>query len=105
MSHRKGIRLGPVLGVVILAAALTGLRQSELLGLRWRDIDWHAQRVRVRNAWVRGEHSGEGKSDLSTRRSVPMTSELISELRPWHDRTRYRLDDQLVFAHPDCIRE
>jgi hypothetical protein len=64
--------LGPVLRVLVLAAAMTGLRQSELLGLRWRDVDWTVQRIRVRNAFVRGEHSGEGKSDLSTRRSVPM---------------------------------
>ena len=60
--------LGPVLRVVILAAAMSGLRQSELLGLRWRDVDWGAQRIRVRNAFVRGEHSSEGKSDLSTTR-------------------------------------
>jgi len=62
--------LGPVIRVVVLTAAMTGLRQSDLLGLRWRDVDWTEQRIRVRNAWVRGEHSGEGKSDLSTRRSV-----------------------------------
>ncbi|MGN6170032.1 MAG: hypothetical protein ACTHQQ_17955, partial [Solirubrobacteraceae bacterium] len=30
--------LGPVLRVLVLAAASTGLRQSELLGLRWRDV-------------------------------------------------------------------
>jgi hypothetical protein len=42
--------LGPVLRLVILAAATTGLRQSELLGLRWRDVDLRAQRIRVRNA-------------------------------------------------------
>jgi integrase len=30
--------LGPVLRGVILTAASTGLRQSELLGLRWRDV-------------------------------------------------------------------
>ena len=59
-------------GSLILAAAMTGLRQSELLGLRWRDVDWTAQRIRVSNTFVRGEHSAEGKSDLSTRRSVPM---------------------------------
>src|ERR1700694_3762195 len=63
--------LGPVLRVVILAAAMTDLRQGELLGLRWRDVDWSVQRIRVRNTFVRGEHSAEGKSDLSTRRSVP----------------------------------
>ncbi len=45
--------LGPVLRLVILAAATTGLRQSELLGLRWWDVDLRAQRIRVRNAWVR----------------------------------------------------
>jgi integrase len=64
--------LGPVSRVVILTAAMTGLRQSELLGLRWRDVDWAAQRIRVRNTFVRGEHSTDGKSDLSTRRSVPL---------------------------------
>ena len=92
--------LGPVLRVVILAAAMTGLRQSELLGLRWRDVDWSAQRIRVRNAFVRGEHSSEGKSDLSTRRSVPMATRLTRELDRWSTRTLYGAEDDLVFAHP-----
>jgi integrase len=92
--------LGPVLRVVILTAAMTGLRQSELLGLRWRDIDWTTQRIRVRNTFVRGEHSTEGKSDLSTRRSVPMASRLAKELDLWSKRTVYGGDGELVFAHP-----
>jgi integrase len=92
--------LGPVLRVVILAAAMTGLRQSELLGLRWRDVDWDAQRIRVRNAFVRGEHSSEGKSDLSTRRSVPMATRLARDLDRWSTRTPYNTEDDLVFAHP-----
>ncbi len=92
--------LGPVLRIVILTAAMTGLRQSELLGLRWRDIDWASQRIRVRNTFVRGEHSTDGKSDLSTRRSVPMASRLARELDLWSKRTPYRGEDDLVFAHP-----
>jgi integrase len=92
--------LGPVLRVVVLTAAMTGLRQGELLGLRWRDVDWAVQRIRVRNTFVRGEHSGEGKSELSTRRSVPMTDRLARELDGWSQRTIYRSDDDLVFAHP-----
>ncbi len=79
---------------------MTGLRQSELLGLRWRDVDWAAQRIRVRNTFVRGEHSTEGKSDLSTRRSVPMADRLAGELDRWSKRTEYRGDGDLVFAHP-----
>jgi integrase len=92
--------LGPVLRVVVLAAAITGLRQSELLGLRWRDVDWVAQRIRVRNTFVRGEHSTDGKSDLSIRRSVPMADRLAGELDRWSKRTAYKTDDDLVFAHP-----
>ena len=92
--------LGPVLRVLILVAALTGLRQSELLGLRWRDIDWGAQRIRVRNTFVRGEHSSDGKSDLSTRRSVPMADRAARALETWSRRTAYGTDDDLVFAHP-----
>jgi integrase len=86
--------------VLILLAALTGLRQSELLGLRWRDIDWVAQRIRVRNTFVRGEHSADGKSDLSARRSVPMADRAARALEAWSRRTVDRADDDLVFAHP-----
>jgi integrase len=89
-----------VLRVVIPTAAMTGLRQSELLGLRWRDVDREAQRIRVRNTFVRGEHSTDGKSDLCTRRSVPMTDRLAGELDRWSQRTEYRGDGDLVFAHP-----
>jgi integrase len=92
---------GPVLRVIILTAGTSGIRQSELLGLRWRDVDIAAQRIRVRNAWVRGEHSGEGKSDLSTRRSVPMSDRLARELKKWRLRTVFGDDDDLVFAHPE----
>jgi integrase len=92
--------LGPVLRVVILTAAMTGLRESELLGLRWCDVDWAAQRIRVRNTFVRGEHSNAGKSDLATRRSVPMADRLAGELDRWSKRTAYRADGDLVFAHP-----
>lgn len=109
-STRKGRRgpapppspdvLGPVLRRVILTAAMTGLRQSELLGLRWRDVDWVAQRIRVRKPHVRGVHSTRGKSELSTKRSVPMAERLARELDRWSKRTAYRADDDLVFAHP-----
>jgi integrase len=92
--------LGPVLRVVILTAAMTGLRQSELLGLRWRDVDWSVQRIRVRNAFTRGEHSSKGKSDLSTRRSVPMADRVVAELDRWSKRSVYTSEKSLVFAHP-----
>ncbi len=46
--------LGPTDRALFLAAALSGLRQSELLGLQWRDVDFDAERIRVRRSYVRG---------------------------------------------------
>ena len=40
--------------VLYLTAAMTGMRQGELLALRWMDVDWTAHRVRVRRNFVRG---------------------------------------------------
>ena len=34
--------------VLYLTAAMTGLRQGELLALRWRDFDWAARVVLLR---------------------------------------------------------
>lgn len=78
---------------------MTGVRQSELLGLRWEHVDWSAQRIRVRNTWVRGEHSDEGKSDLSTRRSIPMADRLAGELDRWSKQSAWASPGDLVFAH------
>ena len=87
--------------VIVLAAAVTGLRHSELIGLRWRDVDWGSQRIRVRNAYVRGGHSSEGKSDLSTRRSAPTTDRLVEELQRWRRRSVFDHADDVVFVHPE----
>jgi integrase len=92
---------GPVMRVIILVAAVTGLRQSELLGLRWKNVDFNNQRIRVRNAWVRGEHSDEGKSDLSTRRSTPVEDLAFAALRVWKKRTAYSAPNDLVLGHPE----
>jgi site-specific recombinase XerC len=39
---------GPTERAIYLAAAMAGLRQGELIALRWRDVDWTAARIRVR---------------------------------------------------------
>jgi integrase len=90
--------LGRVERRMYLAAAMTGMRQGELLALRWRDIDWPARRVRIRRNFVRGEF-GTPKSKRSSR-SVPLADRLAGELDRLHQETPYRHDDDLVFAHP-----
>jgi integrase len=90
--------VGGVEAVMYLTAATTGMRQGELLALRWMDVDWPARRIRVRRAYVRGEY-GSPKSKRSTR-AVPLTDRLARQLDRLHQASRYRADQDLVFAHP-----
>jgi integrase len=90
--------LGRVERAMYLTAAMTGMRQGELLALRWGDVDWTARRVRVRRNYVRGEY-GTPKSKRSSR-SVPLADLLGGELDRLFKTSAYDADDDLVFAHP-----
>jgi integrase len=46
--------LGDLERPLYLTAAMTGLRQGELLALRWSDVDWTASRMRVAESFTRG---------------------------------------------------
>jgi integrase len=79
-------------------AAMTGLRQGELIALRWRDVDWPAARIRVRQSYVLGQF-GTPKSRRSTR-SVPMADRVAGELDRLYRAAGDPGDDDLVFAGP-----
>ena len=95
----RGDLRGPTEHSLYLTAAMTGLRQGELLGLRWRDIDWSAARIRVRQSYVRGEF-GTPKSRRSSR-SVPLADRVAGELERHFQRSAFQGDDDLVFCHPE----
>jgi integrase len=69
-----------------------------LPGLRWRNVDWLAGRLRVRQSYVRGEFATP-KSHRSSR-SVPLADRVSTELGAHHKRSLYGRDDDLVPAHP-----
>ncbi len=83
---------------IFLTAAMTGMRQGELLALRWRDVDWQAKRIRVRRNYTRG-HWSTPKS-RSGERSVPLSSKVEAELRAHLRRSPFSGEDNLVFANP-----
>ena len=62
-------------------AVETGLREAELFGLQWGDLDFGSGLVRVRRQRRRGDFA-ELKTAHS-QRVVPLTAGLISELKRW----------------------
>lgn len=90
---------GSIEPALYLTAAMTGLRQGELIGLRWRDVDFAAWKVRVVSPYVRGEF-GDPKS-AGSGRSVPMAERVAVALRELRGRSLYARDRDLVFCHPE----
>ena len=79
--------LGRVERRMYLTAAMTGMRQGELLALRWRDVDLSVRRVRVRRNYMRGEFGVPKSRALHARpasRCVPPSS------KPSHERSNGR---------------
>ncbi len=77
--------------------AATGLRISEALALRWRDLQLDGERpvVRVRRAYVRGVF-GPPKSKHG-RRDVPIPFELVRALRERRKGSDWHRDKDLVW--------
>jgi integrase len=67
---------------LFLTAALTGLRASELRGLRWTDVDLKAGELHVRQRADRYNAIGQPKTDSSVR-TIPLAPDLLSALKEW----------------------
>lgn len=76
---------------------LTGLRQSELLALRWHDVDFDDQLVRVRRALDRRGNDVPPKTQHAVR-DVVLTPALVDLLREHQDESRFHDPDDYVFA-------
>jgi integrase len=67
---------------LILTAAFTGLRASELRGLTWEDVDLQKSELHVRQRADIFSVIGPTKS-VSGRRTVPMLPMVVNALREW----------------------
>jgi integrase len=79
-----------------LTAAATALRASELMAIRWGDLDFEHGVLHVREAYVWGKF-GPPKSKAS-RGPVPLHPFLASFLQVWRGETPYSAEGDLVFA-------
>jgi integrase len=88
--------------MLILLAAITGMRLGELRALRWSDIDYRAMKIRVRREYVRGQY--DKPKSLGSERGIPLAARLVTELDEHHQRTAWHQDNDLVLAGQDWGR-
>lgn len=74
---------------MFLTLVLTGLRRSELVGLRWRHVNFVEGTLRVEES-----KSEEGE------RLIALPRSLVDELVAHFAASSYRSDDDFVFCHP-----
>jgi integrase len=80
---------------LLLTAAFTGLRMGELLALRWGEVDFAAETIRVVRSFTIG---GESSPKSGKPRSVPMVREVATALARIGQREHFTGDEDLVFA-------
>jgi integrase len=91
-----------VLGIrertLVLLAFGTGLRMSELFGLKWHDIDFQKNEISVTRSIV-FQVVGPCKTEASLK-PVPLDCRLAEALKVWRDQTKYSKAEDWVFASP-----
>ncbi len=81
---------------LVLLAVSTGLRQSELFGLKWGDIDFAQGTMNVTRSIVYGV-VGPCKTE-SSQKPVPVHTLLADTLSEWRKQCAYTKSDDWVFA-------
>lgn len=89
-------------------AITTGMRQGELLGLKWQDVDWEKKTLHIQRQLRYGSNDGSVFSQLKTRasaRTIIIGTETLSLLKEHQQRQFYEItrmgkrwrDHDLVF--------
>ncbi len=84
--------------VMVFLDAATGLRRSELLALKWGDVEFDHLQIRVQRS-IYMNVVGDCKTEAS-KRPVPMDPILAAELWTWKQHSSYSQPYDWVFASP-----
>jgi integrase len=96
--HALSTHLAEPFKTMALIQVCLGLRVSELLALRWKDVDWIASKVNVDHGIV-AQHLDSVKTEGS-RKSMNLDPQLLSVLSTWRQVTEFRANDDWIFSSP-----
>jgi integrase len=88
----------PCWRTILLLIVSFGLRISELLGLKWSDVDWMNKTVRIERGVVK-QIVASVKTDCSARTMI-CADELLEVLKQWRQTTQFSAPDDWMFASP-----
>jgi integrase len=96
--HNLAAQLNEPFRTMAMVSVCLGLRVSELLALRWRDIDWLRGKLNVEKGIV-NQVVDDVKTDNS-RKFMTVVPELLAVLTNWKQGTQFAGEEDWVFASP-----
>jgi integrase len=84
------------LRTILLLAVCFGLRISEVLGLKWKDVDWLGKTIRVERGVVK-QIVDDAKSTYSARTMV-CADALLEVLKHWRQASQFSEPENWMFA-------
>lgn len=96
--------------LIIMFAALTGMRTSEQRALKWKCVDLDKGEARVEVRVNNLGQMGAPKSEAGTR-TIPLAGRLVADLRAWKGRSKFNTPEDFVFpnrlgkaqSHPNIV--
>jgi integrase len=86
--------------LVVVTSICLGLRFSEVLALKWMDIDWKALTIYVRRAIFLGRVD-ETKTEYSEA-PAPLDPSLMEALLDWRRKSEFSENEDWIFASPSA---
>lgn len=83
---------------ILLIAVSFGLRISEVLGLKWKGVDWLQKTISIERGVVK-QICDSAKSDYSAR-SMAVADELMDVLKLCRQTTQFASEEDWIFASP-----
>jgi integrase len=96
--HRLFSELGLRERAMIIIEALTGIRRSELMGLKWKDVDFVGGRIDITRSIV-DQVIGKCKTETS-QKPVVIDENIARALIAWRQESMYTSPDDWVWASP-----
>jgi integrase len=98
MQATIGHIASPIIRLMVLVAATSAIRRSELRGLKWEDIDFDGLQLNLKRGLFRKEETA--MKTRASRKPVPILPDLAMELRTWREQSAYPGEEDWVFASP-----